>query len=109
MIQTPLSDPSIISSLGELRHWLADNAHLPDDTEIQVMGEKSGDDDPIIHLAKRTWRPNEQGCMVVYDADNKSRQVDQTLIVIGEWADDLFDDDDSDDDEDDDQDPPHPL
>lgn len=85
MIQSDITDPFSICSLRDLRAWLAENAHLPDDTEINVEGQENGDEEPLILLAKRTWGKTEQGRMVVYE-NGVARGVDQTLIVIREWS-----------------------
>ena len=59
MIQSEITDPWEIFTLGDLRQWLAENAALPDDTEINVKGEQNGDEAPLIVLAERTWREND--------------------------------------------------
>lgn len=85
MIQSDITESFNISRLGDLRAWLAANAHLPDDTEINVEGIENGDEEPLITLAKRTWDKHEQGRMVVYK-DGVAHDVEQTLIVIREWS-----------------------
>jgi len=102
MIQSDIGHAFDISCLGHLRAWIRDTAHLPDDTQISVDGAETGDGLPTIGPAKRTWRPGEQGCMVVMNEDGTTTQVDQTIVVIKEtdyFSDDnYFPDDDPDDD-----------
>jgi hypothetical protein len=82
VIQTDTEDPEDIFTLGSLRDWMQAHAHLPDDTEIVTEGDGFDESQPLITVAQREWRPNEQGCMVVYDAAGNRRQVNQTLVVI---------------------------
>lgn len=81
MIQEDTTDPVNLFTVGELRQWLESMRFLPDSTPIAMDNpDPDGEEFLVVAVAKRTWRPGENGAAVYVMPDGSTKQ--DSLVVL---------------------------